>query len=75
MAPVGPRYGTNPSPGASSDPEQYGDAPSYVAPEIPWYVWMGVACVALALPIGGLIAVRGQRRRAARRAAATARGT
>jgi hypothetical protein len=73
MAPAGPRYGTNPSPGASSDPEQYDDAPSYVAPEIPWYVWLGVVCVALALPIGGLIAVREQRRRAARRAAATAR--
>ena len=45
----------------------------YVAPGIPWYVWVGLACVALALPIGGLSALRGQRRRAARGAAATVR--
>jgi hypothetical protein len=37
-------------------------------PEIPWFVWAGLACVALAMPIGGLVAVRRQRRRAAARA-------
>jgi hypothetical protein len=75
IAPAGPRHGADPPPGAPSDPAPDGESPRYAELEIPWYVWVGLACVALALPIGGFVAVRGQRRRIANRAAATVRET
>jgi hypothetical protein len=75
VAPTGGRHGTDLPPGAPLDPAQDVDSPRYVALEIPWYVWAGLASVGLALPIGGFVALRGQRRRAAHRAAATVRGT
>jgi murein DD-endopeptidase MepM/ murein hydrolase activator NlpD len=75
IAPAGPRHGADPPPGALSDPAPDGESPRYVELEIPWYVWVGLACVALALPIGGFVAVRGERRRVARRAAPTVRET
>ncbi|MBA3747559.1 MAG: hypothetical protein H0W96_08730, partial [Solirubrobacterales bacterium] len=58
-----------PPPGAPSEAGDPADPPgAYRTPEIPWYVWAGLACVGLAMPIGGLAAVRRQRRRAATRA-------
>ena len=46
-------------------------SPAGPPPGVPWLVWMGLACVGLALPIGGLVRHR-RRERVARRIARTA---
>ncbi|MEY2516569.1 MAG: hypothetical protein QOJ89_3927 [bacterium] len=60
-------------PGARYDPgAPVGRAP---LPLVPWPVWAGLACVALALPAGGLFALRRRHRAVARHTAgAAARG-
>lgn len=70
--PLGPPPRAAPRPAPLVAPDGRAPAP---APGVPWPVWIGLASMALALPLGGLGTVRRRRRRrtATARAAAAAR--
>jgi hypothetical protein len=71
----GPLRGTSPYPPARVPYDDDARVDGAPLPPIPWFVWVGLGCVVLALPIGGGFVVWRQRRRIAAWVASVARSS
>lgn len=71
------RLGPAPAPASPRAAAPAADSPRAAAPRpaltLPWAVWVGLASIGLALPVGGIVTVRRRRRGTSARAVATSR--